>query len=323
MDKPKVEVQGGDSAERKAFRTRQVSRLGFLTVLVIAIATALFAGNNPGATPSPSPTTHKVRIVASTTVWSSIANAIGGDFAEVQPVIWSPNQDPHSYEMTPRDQLLIRSADIVIMNGGGYDDFMNIVVQDGRPQIKINAFKVASRNANRNEHIWYDLEQTRTVAREIADSIEAKDPNHKTEIQANLATFENQLDTLTKESLGIVSGLDNLDVIETEPVADYLLTSMGFNNATPSAFAKAIEEERDVPPLALKEVQDAIKYASINFLAMNPNTETAQTNALAAQAKRDGVAVIYFAEQQTSNGTYIDWMRSNIAQVRKLVGVGK
>ena len=323
MDKPKVEVQGGDSAERKAFRTRQVSRLGFLTVLVIAIATALFAGNNPSASPTPSPTTHKVRIVASTTVWSNIANVIGGDYAEVHPVIWSPSQDPHSYEVTPRDQLLITSSDIVIMNGGGYDDFMNVVVQGGRPQIKINAYDVAGSDETRNEHIWYDLEQTRTVARSIASAIESKDDKHKAAIQANLETFEHQLDALAKESVGIVSGLDNLDVIETEPVADYLLTSMGFNDATPSEFAKAIEEERDVPPLALKEVQDAIKYSSINFLAMNPNTETAQTNALAAQAKNDGVAVLYFAEQQTTNATYIEWMRSNIAQVRKLVGVGQ
>jgi zinc/manganese transport system substrate-binding protein len=110
-------------------------------------------------------------------------------------------------------------------------------------------------------------------------------------------------------------------VIETEPIANYLLLSMGFKNSTPTEFTKAIEEERDVPPLVLKKVEDAIKLAQVNFLAMNPTTETAQTNSLANQAKQNGVAVLYFAELPGKNQNYISWMNSNIEQVRKLTGV--
>jgi zinc/manganese transport system substrate-binding protein len=109
----------------------------------------------------------------------------------------------------------------------------------------------------------------------------------------------------------------------TEPVAAYLLTSMGFNDVTPAPFTRAIEEEREVPPLALKEVQDKITYALINFLALNPATVTAQTEALKTFAIANGVAVLEFGELPPENTGYIDWMTANVVQVRKLAGIGQ
>lgn len=64
-----------------------------------------------------------VSIVASTSVYADLAQAIVGDAAEVTAIIDSPTQDPHEYEATARDQLAVQEADLVILNGGGYDHF--------------------------------------------------------------------------------------------------------------------------------------------------------------------------------------------------------
>jgi zinc/manganese transport system substrate-binding protein len=124
-------------------------------------------------------------------------------------------------------------------------------------------------------------------------------------------------------SAAIMTNLDNPDVVLTEPVAAYLLTSMGFNDVTPASFTRAIEEEREVPPLALKDVQDKITYALINFLALNSATVTAQTEALRDLAVSNGVAVLEFGELPPANTTYIDWMTANVVQVRTLAGIGQ
>lgn len=67
-------------------------------------------------------------IVASTSVYASLAEQVAGDHAEVSAIIDSATQDPHDYEATARDQLAVQEADLVIMNGGGYDHFMDELV---------------------------------------------------------------------------------------------------------------------------------------------------------------------------------------------------
>ncbi|MFJ2315128.1 metal ABC transporter solute-binding protein, Zn/Mn family [Glutamicibacter sp. NPDC087661] len=69
-----------------------------------------------------------ISVVATTNVYGQIARAIGGDSVEVSEIITSAAQDPHSYEPTARDKLAISSADLVLANGGGYDQFMDSLV---------------------------------------------------------------------------------------------------------------------------------------------------------------------------------------------------
>lgn len=69
-----------------------------------------------------------LRIVASTNVYGDIATTIAGDAAEVTAIISDIAQDPHEYEATPRDALALSGADLVIVNGGGYDSFMGTLL---------------------------------------------------------------------------------------------------------------------------------------------------------------------------------------------------
>lgn len=70
-----------------------------------------------------------ISIVATTNVWASVAEYIGGDQVNVVSIIDDVSQDPHSYESTPRDQLAVNDAELVLINGGGYDGFMEGLVE--------------------------------------------------------------------------------------------------------------------------------------------------------------------------------------------------
>lgn len=86
------------------------------------------AGGAPASTGSGGATGDKVAVVASTDVYGSIAEAIGGDFVDVTSVITSSSQDPHEYEASAQDQLTLKNAGLVIENGGGYDSFMESLI---------------------------------------------------------------------------------------------------------------------------------------------------------------------------------------------------
>ena len=48
----------------------------------------------------------------------------------VSSIINRTSQDPHSYEATTQDKLAVSKAELVVENGGGYDDFIHTLADD-------------------------------------------------------------------------------------------------------------------------------------------------------------------------------------------------
>jgi zinc/manganese transport system substrate-binding protein len=236
-----------------------------------------------GCAPAEAPRWHagegKIKIVASTNVWGSVANLVAGDLASVDAIIYNVNQDPHSYELTARDQLLINNADIVIMNGGGYDDFMQKAVDaDPTPAITVDAFMASGDDPTRNEHIWYDVDQVGDVAAVIGAAIESIDESKFGEVEARVADFREKI-AARKAQIDALRA-NPKKVFLTEPLVAYLVEDAGYQNLTPAEFSKAVEEELDVPPAVLKEAIDLIKSGSVDAIYVNANTQTSQINSL-------------------------------------------
>ncbi|WP_236967053.1 metal ABC transporter solute-binding protein, Zn/Mn family [Microbacterium aurantiacum] len=97
--------------------------LGAVSVLALA---GCASGETSAATPAAESTVAEpIIVVTSTNVYGQIAQEIGGEFVEVTSIVTSGSQDPHSYEASAQDQLTVADADIVVENGGGYDAFVD------------------------------------------------------------------------------------------------------------------------------------------------------------------------------------------------------
>ena len=66
-----------------------------------------------------------INVVAAENFYGNIVQQIGGDKVIVTSVMSDPNVDPHEYESNVEDAKAIAAADLVIENGGGYDDWMD------------------------------------------------------------------------------------------------------------------------------------------------------------------------------------------------------
>lgn len=83
-------------------------------------------------------------IYASTNVWGAVAQAIGGENVNIIVGVNEPTQDPHDYQATAQDKLNISKAKLVLVNGGGYDDWASSLAKAINPQpVVINAVKVS------------------------------------------------------------------------------------------------------------------------------------------------------------------------------------
>jgi zinc/manganese transport system substrate-binding protein len=247
--------------------------------------------------------TGPIKIVASTNVWGDIAYQIAGEEATVTALIDNVNQDPHSFEASARDQLAVQDADIVIMNGGGYDDFVEALVEaDETPAILINAYNASGDDDTRNEHIWYSASQVKDVGNVIFSALETVDRNSTSIYESNLAEFEAQIKLIEIRTAEIANAFGGAKVFATEPLIYYLLQDTGMVDITPAEFSEAIEEERDVAPAVMLEAQDAVKQAK--FIAVNSSTRTAQIDQVLSDASATAFGFGELLPQDPDTGEY-------------------
>lgn len=305
-----------------------------------AVTGALLAGGLLAVSACSSPTSSEgasgpgqddtVNVVTSTSVYAEVAEQIGGDGVTVTPIIDSPAQDPHSYEATPQDRLTVQDADLVVVNGGGYDGFMDDLVADSEAPV-VDAVEVSGLQPENeagdhehehgedhdhghdhggfNEHVWYDLPTMEQVGQAIGDELAELDAGSAGDYDSNAQDYAGQLSGLQDraEALGL-SG----DFVATEPVAGYLLEDAGLHDATPEEFTASVESGSDVPPLVYQEVADALSSGDIALLAYNEHTASGQTQQLRTAAGDSEVPVVSFTETMPEGQSYAEWMSANI-----------
>jgi zinc/manganese transport system substrate-binding protein len=256
----------------------------------------------------------KIKVVASTNVWGSVAQAVGGDAVEVTSILSDPSADPHSYEGKPADTAAMGEARLVLYNGGGYDDFFTTSLDaSGTKASRIEAYQVSGKEPGANEHVWYDLPTVRKVADQLAQDLGTIAPDRKDLFAGNARTFNAGIDELIGKVEQAGKAKPGAAVVATEPVADYLVELAGLKNATPAEFAEAIEEETDPSVAAVAETTDLITGKQAVALINNAQTEIPATKQLTLTAAAAGVPVVPVTETLPEGVSgYLDWMSKQV-----------
>ncbi|MDM7989758.1 zinc ABC transporter substrate-binding protein [Arthrobacter sp. zg-Y877] len=316
------------------------------TVLAVAVLTGCAAGS--GDPERGGADDGVITVVASTNVYAGILTEIGGDNVEVTALIDRPSQDPHSYEATARDRLAVSKADLVVLNGGGYDSFLEkLAADEGIPAEDIlNAVEISGledsgedaegahgaeaghdggedhhghNHGSFNEHVWYSPEAMGRLAGAAAERLAGLDAEAADSFQANAADFEAGIADINAALAALRDVSAGRDVALTEPVPDYLVAAAGLHNATPSDFTEAVEEGADVPPKVLKEMEDLVTGGSIAFLGYNEQTSTSQTETVREAAVSADVPVVDFTETLPEGQDYLQWMAANTAAMESVL----
>ncbi len=294
--------------------------LGAVAAVAAVALTACGGGSPTGAGSS-----GKIKVVASTNVWGSVVKAVGGDEVDVTAIINDPSGDPHSYQGKASDKAAVRDAQLVIFNGGGYDDFFaTLLTTETEKAKKIETFPLSGKiDENKepatgtephdhavNEHVWYDLDTVKKVATQAAADLSEIAPDKKGAFEANAAEFGRKVDDLHKRLDGVGKGKK---VLETEPVAHYLLDIAGVENVTPETFSKAVEGETDIPAAALADVTRLVDEKQVAAVVNNVQTENVAVKQVVEKAGKAGLPVVPVTETLPEGVTgYLDWMTKQV-----------
>ncbi len=261
-----------------------------------------------------------VTVVATTDVYADIAATVGGRDVTVTALVSSQDQDPHSYESDARDLLAVSKADVVMENGGGYDDFVDRLVESASSDATVlTAVDVAApaqvADGTANEHVWYDVSAMQVLTGRVASTLSTIDPPHAEDFAARAQGLSDDMAALVTREGKLKKRLAGTPVSITEPVPVYLLDALGLRNLTPPAFSEAVEEGEDVPVGVLADTLDLYSSHLVSALIYNEQTTGATTEQVRQAAEDAGVPVVAVSETLPSGLDYVSWMTANLDAV--------
>ena len=235
-----------------------------------------------------------VRVVASTNTWGDIVRQIGGARVQVTSIISDPSTDPHEYDPTARDAAAVGHAALVVSNGLGYDAFIDRLLDgSGRSPKTVRVADVLRvRGSDANPHLWYDAPHLQIVAGAIAHTLSTLDPGGRDSYDANETRFVASLRPLLTTLETIKARYSNTPVAYTERVPEYLLSDAGLSDATPSGFARAIEDGNEPSVADTKKMTDLLSQRRIRVLIYNSQATSAVTTRVRDLAHSAGVPVV-------------------------------
>lgn len=181
-----------------------------------------------------------LQIVTSTTIIADIAQNVGGEFVSIVALV-PPNSDAHAFQALPPDLRALESADLILINGAGLEQFLGnlltdispekiIVVANGLPVLafgddahnnengylgilgedllceeEINEEDNTHAHSECDPHFWADPTNVMQMVENIAFAFAEIDPEHTDSYQENAANYIDQLEVLDNEVREILS----------------------------------------------------------------------------------------------------------------------
>ncbi|MGO2746950.1 metal ABC transporter solute-binding protein, Zn/Mn family [Microbacterium sp.] len=321
----------------------------FRAAALLTASALVLAGCSGTASGSESADDGLIHVTASTNVYGSLVEQIGGDRVDVTTIIDSASQDPHSYEATARDRLAVQGADLIVENGGGYDAFIDTLLDGSDAHVftaaefshdypgnaghdgedaegeDADAHDHAAEEGHAdedheghdhiegfNEHVWFDPHTMIHVVDGLADELGELDPDGAADFTAAAGEIIADLEEAEAELAAIATEANGAGVFMTEPLPGYIAAAAGLTNLTPEGFAEAVEEGSDVAPATLLESLDLIKSGDVKVLLTNAQTGGAETDRVEAAAEEAGIPVVAFAELLGDGSSYSEWMHDAI-----------
>lgn len=257
---------------------------------------------------------------ASSPVWASVVRAVAGDDAVVTSTSMTPSQDPHSFEPSAQDKLAFSKAGLIVLNGGHYDEWAEVLVKSlGKESAVINAVELSGLGGDHaNEHVFQSIPTAQKVSHAVAERLASIDPDHAASYRGNASRFESTVGTLLRDAQAKVAAHKGAKVVATEAVAGLLVADLGLDDVTPESYVEQSETDDGPSVAVLAETEKVLTGGAVAMLLVNAQTTDEASQRLARAAERAGVPVVAVHETMPEGvDSYDAYMTLHIDGIEK------
>ena len=313
-----------------------------LTRRLLLAAIALFVV----ATASPSWSADKIKVVATFTILGDMAKTVGGEHVAVTTLV-GPDGDAHVYEPTPADARALAEADLVMVNGLGFEGWIDrlvkasgykgpiIVASEGIAPLKAegehghgHGHAHGSQGASSDgkahghdtpdPHAWQDLANGRVYVANIAKALAAADPAHAESHRSRAAAYDRDLAALDRDirrRLGAIPA-DRRKVITSHDAFQYFGRAYGIGFHAPVGLSTESEPSAGEVAALIRQM----KAEGIRALFVENITDRRLMQQLAREAGAIIGGTLYSDSLSGPDGparTYLDMFRHNASEIAK------
>ena len=256
-------------------------------------------------------------VVVSVGQWGDIVGQLGGDCTEVTTIVNGSSIDPHDFEPGTADLAAFTGADVVVLNGAGYDSWAENVVDtlDDEPVV-VSAAEVAGVTAGEDPHLWYDPAIVERMSGAITEQLIAAAPEAGTYFADRARAWETELQPYREavEALRAVAG--GRTYAATETVFDRMATAVGLTDLTPEGYRRAVSNEGEPTPGDLTEFAAVLSGGEVDVLIVNTQTESELAAQVTSGAKEGGVSFCPVTESPPETGSsFVAWQGAQLQEL--------
>src|SRR5208337_3652415 len=219
-------------------------------VVVVIVVVAAFAGIYALSRPASTYTTTSaagsrgaIQVVAAENFWGSLVSQLGGIHVNVTSIVSNPNTDPHEYESNPGDARAVTNAQLVIVNGAGYDTWaLDIISAENTPNQRVlNVQELINQSVTANPHFWYSPYYVNDTVAAMYRDLVAIDPNDTAYFLEQYASLNASLwQDYMKIEVEIKQEFGGAPVASTESIFAYMANATGLDVVSPPGFMQAV-----------------------------------------------------------------------------------
>jgi zinc/manganese transport system substrate-binding protein len=266
----------------------------------------------------------KFKAVASFSILGDMVKQVGGDRIELTTLV-GPDGDAHVFEPTPADAKTLAGAQILFVNGLGFEGWMDRLEKSSgfKGKVAVASQGVSHRTMTEEEdgnaeeitdpHAWQSLANGKLYVANIRDGLIAADPDGKAIYEANAAKY---LDEIAAEDDAVKAALaklpeDRRKIITSHDAFGYFGAAYGLKVIAPEGVsteaeasakdvAKIIRQIRgeQIPAVFMENISD---HRLLDQIARETGAKIGGTLYTDALSPPDGPAP-----------TYLDMFRNNV-----------
>lgn len=260
---------------------------------------------------SPAYALEPLQVVAAENFYGDLVKQVGGSRVSVTSVLNNPDQDPHLFEASPSIARNLNSAVLIIVNGIGYDAWMDKLVPPSKSSSVINVAKLNNKKDGENPHIWYDVSVMQKAADEICARLSFLEPSSKPEFERNLALVQADLGRLQTKIEAVSTKTKNKAITATEPVFGYMAAALHLEMRN-ERFQLAVMNNTEPSFSDVTAFEADIKNHKVRALLYNSQASSPTADRLKKLAGKFGIPVVGITETEPENTKYQDWMMSQV-----------
>ena len=267
-----------------------------------------------------------LKVVASFSILGDLARQVGGERIELHTLV-GPDGDAHVYQPTPADAKTIAQANLVIVNGFGFEGWIGRLVKSsgyrGPVLVASTGIKTLKLKHDENDHghghdsdvdphAWQDLSNALYYVDNIAQALAKADPAGQGVYQANAARTKQAIVALDGELKTALNSIakERRRVVTTHDAFGYFARAYGI------AFISPVGVNTDAEPSAadVGRIIKQIRREKIPAVFMESISDPRLLERIRQESGARIGGVLYSDSLSKADGpapTYLEMMRHN------------